>query len=180
MLVKSAAARKRAHRVTAMSMVHTRAIGILHTELTQAADTMLRFVRRRCLKSQRSEEDRCTGNAKKLIAADTMLRFARRHCLKSQRSKEDRCTGNAKKLIRQLTAAMKSEHERVQDQLVMEMRSEQAAQPMYKGSYRNVGLHSMLPRKACGRSRSTHPHVRECRLQQEPPISAVPEVPERG
>jgi hypothetical protein len=58
-----------------------------------------------------------------------MLRFVRRHCLKSQRSKEDRCTGNAKKLVRQLTAAMKSEHERVQDQLVMEMRSEQAAQP---------------------------------------------------
>jgi hypothetical protein len=61
-------------------------------------------------------------------AADTMLRFVRRHCLKSQHRKEDRCTGNAKKLIRQLTAAMKSEHERAQDQLVMEMHSEQAAQ----------------------------------------------------
>jgi hypothetical protein len=50
-----------------MSVVHMQAIGTLHTELTQAADTMLRFVHRHCLKSQHRKEDRCTGNAKKLI-----------------------------------------------------------------------------------------------------------------
>jgi hypothetical protein len=77
-------------------MVHTRAIATLHTELTQAANTLLRFVHQ--------------------------------HCLKSQHRKDDHCTSNAKKLIKQLTAALKSEHERVQDQLAMEIHPEQAAQ----------------------------------------------------
>jgi hypothetical protein len=149
MLVKKAAARERAHRMKALSSAHTWAIGIraalalnsgvAHSELTQAADMMLRFVRQHCLKNQCSKRDGCTSNAKKLVAAnmmlrfacrhclkgqckriavDAMLRFARRHCLKSQHRKEDRCTGNAKKLIRQLTAAMRGEHERAQDQLL--------------------------------------------------------------
>ena len=32
-----------------------------------AVDAVLRFARRHCLKSQHRKEDRCTGNAKKLI-----------------------------------------------------------------------------------------------------------------
>ena len=83
-----------------------------------AANLVLRFARWHCLKGQR-----------KRAAVDAVLRFARRHCLKSQHRKGDRGTGNAKKLIRQLTAALRGEHERVQDQLMMEMRSEKAAQP---------------------------------------------------
>jgi hypothetical protein len=82
-----------------------------------AANLVLRFARRHCLKGQR-----------KRAAVDAVLFFARRHCLKIQHRKDDRGTGNAKKLIRQLTAALKGEHERVQDQLMMEMRSEKAAQ----------------------------------------------------
>jgi hypothetical protein len=78
-----------------------------------AANLVLRFARWHCLKGQR-----------KRAAVDAVLRFARRHCLKSQHRKDDRGTGNAKKLIRQLTAALRGEHERVQDQLMMEIRSE--------------------------------------------------------
>jgi hypothetical protein len=116
---------------------------------------VLRFVRQHCLKNQCGKREECTGNAKKLVAANLVLRFARRHCLKGQRKrtavdavlrfarrhclkrqhrKEDRCTGNAKKLIRQLTAALRGEHERVQDQLMMEMRSEKAAQSAAKAT----------------------------------------------
>jgi hypothetical protein len=67
MLVKCAASHKRARRVTVLSLVHTRAIAILHTELTQSANTLLRFARRRCLKSQHRKDDQCTIKEKRLI-----------------------------------------------------------------------------------------------------------------